>query len=216
MRIVDRVLMRGGSSWQGERVELSQITIGVEHIDHVDEVAAIVKTLLRKYHDTEDYAVVVPKELLKQAEKMRTMFNVLLVVIAGISLLVGGIGIMNIMLSTVTERTREIGIRRALGAQRHHITQQFLTEAVLLTSSGGILGVLFGIFVAPIFRVIRQAIVWLDPTLLPPEALTLEPRVALWSVLLALGISLFAGITFGVYPARRAAFMDPIEALRHE
>ena len=216
MRIGDRVLKRVGSSWQGERVELSQITIGVEHIDHVDEVAAIVKTLLRKYHDTEDYAVVVPKELLKQAEKMRTMFNVLLVVIAGISLLVGGIGIMNIMLSTVTERTREIGIRRALGAQRHHITQQFLTEAVLLTSSGGILGVLFGIFVAPIFRVIRQAIVWFDPTLLPPEALTLEPRVALWSVLLALGISLFAGITFGVYPARSAAFMDPIEALRHE
>ena len=95
---------------------------------------AIIETLLKKYHEKEDYAVVVPKELLRQAERTRAMFNVLLVVIAGISLLVGGIGIMNIMLATVTERTREIGIRRALGATRTHIIQQFLAETVVLTA----------------------------------------------------------------------------------
>ena len=100
---------------------MSQITVGVDEIDHVDETAAIITNLLKKYHVEEDYAVVVPKELLAQAERTRAMFNVLLVVIAGISLLVGGIGIMNIMMSTVTERTREIGVRRALGAKRSHI-----------------------------------------------------------------------------------------------
>jgi len=103
-------------------------------------------------------AVVVPKELLRQAERTRVMFNVLLVVIAGISLLVGGIGIMNIMLATVTERTREIGIRRGLGTKRQHIIQQFLAETVLLTVSGGLLGVLFGILCGPLFRGLRSGV----------------------------------------------------------
>jgi putative ABC transport system permease protein len=144
------------------------------------------------------------------------MFNVLLVVIAGISLLVGGIGIMNIMLATVTERTREIGIRRALGATRQHIIHQFLTETVVLTCSGGLLGVLFGLMCGPLFRYLRTVITMLSPDLLPPIVYTLEPRIAPWSVVLSLFISLAAGVIFGVYPARRAAYMDPIEALRHE
>jgi putative ABC transport system permease protein len=141
---------------------------------------------------------------------------VLLVVIAGISLLVGGIGIMNIMLATVTERTREIGIRRALGATRHHIIQQFLTETVVLTASGGLLGVLFGLSVGPLFRALRTGITMISPDLLPPIVHTLEPRIAPWSILLSLFISLGVGLIFGVYPARQAAHMDPIEALRHE
>jgi len=144
-RVGDLVMKRIGGEFQGEQVELSQITVSVDNIEDVDETATIIETLLKKYHEKEDYAVVVPKELLRQAERTRAMFNVLLVVIAGISLLVGGIGIMNIMLATVTERTREIGIRRALGAKRVHIIQQFLTETVVLTAGGGLLGVLFGL-----------------------------------------------------------------------
>ena len=144
------------------------------------------------------------------------MFNVLLVVIAGISLLVGGIGIMNIMLATVTERTREIGIRRALGATRKHIIQQFLIETVVLTAGGGLLGVLFGLSVGPVFRGVRTGVTVMSPDLLPPIVHTLEPRVAPWSLALSLFISLSVGLIFGVYPARQAARLDPIEALRHE
>jgi len=215
-RVGDLVMKRVGGEFQGEQVELSQITVSVDRVDDVDETAAIITTLLKKYHEHEDYAVVVPKELLQQAERTRAMFNVLLVVIAGISLLVGGIGIMNIMLATVTERTREIGIRRAIGAKRRHIIQQFLTETVVLTASGGLLGVLFGLLCGPLFRVFRSGVTMLSPDLLPPIVYTLEPRIAPWSVVLSLFISLGVGIVFGVYPARQAAYMDPIEALRHE
>jgi putative ABC transport system permease protein len=215
-RVGDLVMKRVGGEFQGEQVELSQITVSVDNIEDVDETAAIIETLLKKYHDKEDYAVVVPKELLRQAERTRAMFNVLLVVIAGISLLVGGIGIMNIMLATVTERTREIGIRRALGATRPHIIQQFLTETVVLTATGGLLGVLFGLFCGPLFRGLRSAVTMMSPDLLPPIVYTLEPRIAPWSVVLSLFISLSVGIVFGVYPARQAAYLDPIEALRHE
>ena len=136
--------------------------------------------------------------------------------IAGISLLVGGIGIMNIMLATVTERTREIGVRRALGAARSDIIGQFLAETVVLTASGGIAGVLFGLSVGPIFRLVKQLITAISPDALPPIVHSLEPRIALWSVILSLGISLCVGVLFGVYPARKAAYLDPIEALRHE
>ncbi|MBL7039656.1 MAG: ABC transporter permease [Pirellulaceae bacterium] len=219
-RVGDLVMKRvgGGRGWNfvGEMVELSQITVTVDNMEDVDETAAIIETLLKKYHEKEDYAVVVPKELLRQAERTRAMFNVLLVVIAGISLLVGGIGIMNIMLATVTERTREIGIRRALGATRKHIVQQFLTETVVLTASGGLLGVLFGLWCGPLFRGLRSAVTMMSPDALPPIVYTLEPRIAPWSVILSLVISLGVGIVFGVYPARQAAYMDPIEALRHE
>jgi putative ABC transport system permease protein len=215
-RVGDLVMKRVGGEFQGEQVELSQITVSVDNIDDVDETAAIIETLLKKYHEKEDYAVVVPKELLRQAERTRAMFNVLLVVIAGISLMVGGIGIMNIMLATVTERTREIGIRRALGAKRQHIIQQFLTETVVLTASGGLLGVLFGLLCGPLFRGFRSGVTMMSPDLLPPIVYMLEPRIAPWSVLLSLFISLGVGILFGVYPARQAAYMDPIEALRHE
>ena len=123
---------------------------------------------------------------------------------------------MNIMLATVTERTREIGIRRALGATRGHIVQQFLIETVVLTASGGLLGVLFGLSVGPLFRTLRAGVTMFSDDLLPPIVYTLEPRIAPWSVVLSLVISLGVGLIFGVYPARQAAFMDPIEALRHE
>ncbi len=219
-RVGDLVMKRvgGGSGFNfvGEDVELSQITVEVNKIEDVDETAQIIETLLKKYHEEEDYAVVVPRELLRQAERTRTMFNVLLVVIAGISLLVGGIGIMNIMLATVTERTREIGVRRALGAARSDIIGQFLAETVVLTASGGLAGVLFGLSVGPIFATLKQLVASISPEALPPIVQSLEPRIAPWSVVLSLGISLGVGVLFGVYPARKAAYLDPIEALRHE
>jgi putative ABC transport system permease protein len=215
-RVGDFIMERKPGSFTGEIVELSQITLTVDNIDDVDVTARIVDRLLRKYHDTEDFAVVVPKELLRQAERTRAMFNVLLVVIAGISLMVGGIGIMNIMLATVTERTREIGVRRALGATRSHIIQQFLTETIVLTASGGLLGVVFGLMCGPIFRTLRTLMMAVSPESIPAIVQTLEPRIAPWSVGLALLISVGVGVLFGVYPARQAALMDPIEALRHE
>jgi putative ABC transport system permease protein len=130
----------------------------------------------------------------------------LLVTIAGISLLVGGIGIMNIMLASVTERTREIGIRRALGAKRRDITMQFLIEAVVQTSVGGLLGVFCGL-----------SVVFLVPTVAERffEA-HMPAKVHVLSIGLALAVAFGVGILFGWYPARRAALLDPIEALRHE
>ncbi len=217
-RVGDQIMTRTGEgfNFKGEIVELTQITLSVATLEEVDETAQIVEHLLDRYHTREDYAVVVPKELLRQAQRTRAMFNVLLVVIAGISLLVGGIGIMNIMLATVTERTREIGIWRALGARRVDIIQQFLTETLVLTGSGGLLGVVFGLMCGPIFRGTRYLITMLDPELLPPVVQTLEPIIAPWSVALSLVISLGVGVVFGLYPARRAAHMNPIDALRHE
>ena len=214
-RVGDLVMKRIGGDFQGEWVELSQITVTVENVEDVDETSEIITSLLKKYHETEDYAVVVPKELLRQAERTRAMFNVLLVVIAGISLVVGGIGIMNIMLATVTERTREIGIRRALGAKREHIIKQFMVETIVLTGTGGLLGVGFGLMCGPLFRSLRHLISITSPDMLPPIAMSLEPRIAPWSIVLSLCISIGVGVIFGVYPARKAAYLDPIEALRH-
>jgi putative ABC transport system permease protein len=120
------------------------------------------------------------------------------------------------MLATVTERTREIGIRRALGATRRHIIQQFLIETVVLTATGGLLGVVAGLLCGPLFRGMRVVLALISADLLPPIVQSLEPRVAPWSIGLALFISVGVGLMFGVYPARQAAHMDPIEALRHE
>jgi len=207
------------TSREGEIVELSQVTVTVDDIAQVEETADIIRTLLEKYHPIDDYSITVPKELLRQAEMVRMMFNVLLVLIAGISLAVGGIGIMNIMLATVTERTREIGIRRALGATQRDIIYQFLAETVVLSASGGLMGVAVGYLCKPAIAVIKVAMLEFFPEVmanLPPAVQNLEPRVLPWSIFVAFGISVGVGVLFGIYPARRAALMDPIEALRHE
>ncbi len=218
-RIGDMVLTSRSGSREGEIVELSQITVSVPELEMVDQTADVIRTLIEKYHPNEDVKVVVPKELLRQAELMRMLLRFLMVLIAGISLVVGGIGIMNIMLATVTERTREIGIRRALGATRRAIIYQFLVEAVVLTSVGGALGVGFGFLVKPAITGTRQLARQLFPDViatLPATIMQLEPRIQTWSIVASLIISIAVGVLFGLYPARRAAMMDPIEALRHE
>lgn len=218
-RIGDQVMTSRSGSREFEVVELSQVTLTVGNIDEVDKTAEIIEVLLKKFHKNPDYSIIVPKELLRQAETMRKLFNVLLVVIAGISLLVGGIGIMNIMLATVTERTREIGIRRALGAKQADIMQQFLSETVVLSATGGFLGVGWGFLCGPAVHAARWGMNKFLPQMvadLPEVIQRLEPRIAGWSVAAAFLISVAVGVLFGLYPARRAAQMDPIEALRHE
>tara|TARA_R110002072_G_scaffold238769_3_gene396413 strand:+ start:30693 stop:32018 length:1326 start_codon:yes stop_codon:yes gene_type:complete len=218
-RLGDELTTSPSGGVDRELVEISQITLMIEDVELVEESAAVARILLEKYHLEDDYSIVVPKELLRQAEVLRAMFNVLLVLIAGISLLVGGIGIMNIMLATVTERTREIGVRRALGARRSDIITQFLAETVVLTGTGGLTGVAFGFLCGPAIFGVQYVLknflpnVW---TTLPPAIQNLEPLVAPWSVAVAFSISVIVGVLFGLYPARRAALMDPIEALRHE
>jgi len=218
-RIGDRVVTARSGSIEGEIVQLSQITVTVGDISEVEETADIIRILLEKYHKRIDYSITVPKELLRQAEMLRMLFNVLLVLIAGISLVVGGIGIMNIMLATVTERTQEIGVRRAMGAKRRDIIYQFLAETIVLAGIGGVLGVGCGFLCKPAVVQLGKVVETFLPDVwksLPSTIQALEPRVAGWSIVAAFGISVGVGILFGLYPARRAAQMDPIEALRHE
>ena len=190
----------GAGSRSMERTELHEITLSVFDPKQVSQTAAMSRKILEPWHPDNDFEIVVPLELLQQEEQEKRIWNLVLGSIAGISLLVGGIGIMNIMLASVTERTREIGIRRALGAKRKDITLQFLIETVMLSSAGGILGVALGVSIPYIVSQVAD----------------IETVVSAWSVVISFGISTGIGIVFGLYPARRAAMMDPIEALRHD
>ncbi len=199
MGIVQRLVDTG--SRQYVRIELSELTIELSDQSQVRPYAAVIRNILAQSHSGKrDYEVQVPLELLNQAEREKRLWNLVLGSIAGISLLVGGIGIMNIMLATVTERTREIGIRRAIGAKRRHIIMQFLMETTVLSTSGGILGVVVGVTLPIIFTM----------------ALGITTATSLVSIVVAFGISVLTGIVFGVYPAYKAARMNPIEALRHQ
>lgn len=218
-QIGDIVFTRRAGSSESERIELTQITLQIDKTANVIPTADVVKATLARFHPIEDYGVTVPLELIEQARTTRMMFMIFMGLIAGISLVVGGIGIMNIMLATVTERTREIGIRRALGAKRKDILRQFLVETIVLSTLGGITGILVG-FTCPL---LSDGLMWTLKNSAPrlynslPEIVTsMRPVIVPESIPLAFGIAVAVGVVFGLYPARRAATMDPIEALRHE
>ena len=199
-RFGEILLKRGTGTFALEKVELNELTVTAPSEDAVVPLANSIRTMLKEFHKQEDFEIVIPLELLKQAEATKRIFNIVLGSIAAISLLVGGIGIMNIMLASVTERTREIGIRRALGATRSDIILQFLAEALLLSLAGGMVGLGVGVGIPKIVTHFAEMTTIIQPN----------------SLFLAFGISLLTGVVFGIYPAMRAAALSPIEALRHE
>ena len=170
---------------------------GVDSIETSNVVRAILATT---HKDAGDFDIIVPAGLLEQKQQTQFIFKIVMICIAGISLLVGGIGIMNIMLATVLERTREIGIRRAIGARQSDIVRQFMTEAVLISIVGGLIGIVFGFSLS---RVISGVAGW-------------STVVTTSSIVVAFGVSVFIGLLFGIYPAVQAAKLDPIEAIRYE
>ncbi len=181
--------------------DVDQIILKVTDDTRIREASNLVRGLLDVRHNqAADYRIIVPEELLRQKQATQRIFNIVMGAIAGISLLVGGIGIMNIMLATILERTREIGVRRAIGATRKDILGQFLIEAVLLSFTGGLIGILLGFIMTKIISTYAH---W-------------KTIVDFSSVLLAFIVSASVGIVFGIFPARKASMLDPIEALRYE
>ena len=180
--------------------EVGQVVLRAEDEEDVPRIAQVVKRTLEANHDNLDYEAVVPLDILRSKQRTQRVFNFVLITIAAISLLVGGIGIMNIMLAVVMERIREIGIRRAVGAGQRDIFLQVLTETVTLSGLGGILGCVLGVCAVPV------ASGWTGwPGIITPYA-----------IILALFVSFVVGLVFGTAPAMRAARLSPVDALRHE
>ncbi|MEI7423876.1 MAG: ABC transporter permease [Prolixibacteraceae bacterium] len=180
--------------------ELKQLTVKLENSDRLEQSAAVIRSILNRHHfNNNDFSIIIPFELLKQEEKETRIYNLLLASIAAISLLVGGIGIMNIMLASVLERTSEIGIRRAIGASKVDIRNQFATEAVVMSVTGGIMGVLLGITLS--FGISFGTAV--------------HTSLTLYSIIIAFGFSVLVGITFGYLPAKKAAELKPVESIRY-
>lgn len=181
--------------------EIKQITVKLESSERLMQSSVVIRSILNRHHfNNDDFSIIVPYELLKQEEKERRIYNLLLASIAAISLVVGGIGIMNIMLASVVERTNEIGIRRALGGKKADILSQFVTEAIVLSLSGGVIGVILGISLS------------LGISL----ATEVDTDITLYSIFIAFGFSVLVGITFGYLPAKTAANLSPIESIRHD
>ena len=174
-----------------------RLKLGADSVQAAKVVTAILNST---HHSIPDFTVTIPAELLAEQQRAQSIFTYVMVAIAAISLLVGGIGIMNIVLATVLERTREIGIRRSIGARRGDIVRQFLLESVLISIGGGMVGIAFGYFLS---WLIARAAEW--QTIVTPS-----------SIMIAFGVSVAVGVIFGIYPARKASRIDPIEALRYE
>lgn len=193
----------GGNEQPGNKIfhQLDQLVIQVHASESLSESAGIISRMLRRRHnDVADFEITIPEQLLKQQQKTKDVFNIVLSAIAGISLLVGGIGIMNIMLASVLERTREIGIRMALGAQKKDIVMQFLFEAVLISLTGGVMGVILGV----------------SGAYLVDKLADIHTIVSGVSIFLSFVLASAVGLIFGISPARKAAHKNPIECLRHD
>jgi len=214
----DVVIKRASGSFSGERVELAEIYITARTTDMVKQTAERVKRLLQVGHpDFNDVEVIVPWELLEQVKKTQMVWNLVFIAVAAISLLVGGIGIMNIMLASVTERIREIGIRRALGATRKHIVAQFLVETGSLTMVGGLVGILVGVGVSIGLDRLLPWVLSLDIVRqFYDVTVTFETQLTTWSIVISFLVATVVGLVFGIYPAIIASRQDPIEALRHD
>ena len=200
MRFGKYTIVRTSSTSLRELVEVSQIIFQMASEQAVLDGAIVARSLLARMHDSHDYEITVPLELIMQRRKQQRLWNIVFFFIASISLIVGGIGIMNVMLASMNERIREIGIRRALGAKRRDVVIQFLVEAVTLTTIGGAMGIGVGMLVPNIVeRVLDLKTILTAPTMVVPFVMAVA-----------------VGILSGLYPAVRAARLDPIKALRHE
>ena len=194
-------LLRLEDSYSDVRDEIDGIYLDLSDSTDISEAAQVVRAVLdSSHHGTDDFSVVVPAELLAEQKRTEKMFNTVMVAIASISLLVGGIGIMNIMLASILERTREIGLRRAVGARQSDIVRQFVVEATMISFAGGTIGVVFGFFIS-------RLIAWLAGW---------STIVTFSSIALAFLVSISVGLVFGIYPATKAARLDPVEAIRYE
>lgn len=190
----------GSGSSDGNYNQLDKMIIQVTNNKYSVQIADIVRRMLKRRHnEVVDFEIIVPQLLLKQEKRTKQIFNIVLACIASISLIIGGIGIMNIMLASIVERYREIGLRRAVGALERDIKLQFLTEALVLSITGGFLGVILGIALSYIIQITAGVIT----------------LVTLWSILLSFSVAMIIGIVFGYFPALKAAQKDPVEALHH-
>lgn len=181
--------------------QLDRLVVTMQESNSMEAAVEVIDKLLKRRHfGAEDYEIVVPELLLKQEQKTRKLFNLVLAVIAGISLLVGGIGIMNIMLASVLERIKEIGLRLAIGARRSDIVYQFIAEAIVISLSGGILGIILGIVFSYLIEMFAD----------------IETVISATSVVISFFVSVSVGLIFGIYPARKASQQNPIESLRYE
>jgi len=190
-----------GENNQPENInQLDKIIVQVNETENLSSTAEVIRRmLLRRHNNLYDFEVTIPELLLKQQQRTKNIFNIVLGVIAGISLLVGGIGIMNIMLASVMERIREIGVRQAIGASRRDIVVQFLSESTIISVSGGIIGIVLGVALSKIITVVFD----------------IQTIISAFSILISFGVSVLVGITFGYIPAKRASEHDPVDSLRY-
>ena len=180
--------------------ELKQVTVKLESSETLIESAAVIRSIItRRHFNNDDFSIIIPYELMEQEKRESRIYNLLLASIAAISLIIGGIGIMNIMLATVMERTQEIGIRRAVGGKKSDIMGQFVTEAMAMSITGGLIGVFLGIALSLGIGLLTEVRTYLT----------------LYSIFIAFAFSVVVGITFGYLPAKRAAELKPIESIRH-